>query len=42
MLSLSPVDRGNFWSKSNINLETNVRGGGDVSGETAMEGYSYL
>lgn len=27
MLSLSPLDRWNFWSKSNINLETSVSGG---------------
>lgn len=41
MLSLSPLDRGNFWSKSNLNLESGVRGG-NVRGETAMVGYGYL
>lgn len=27
MFSLSPLDQGNFWSKSNINLESSVCGG---------------
>lgn len=39
MLSVKAVDWENIWPKSNINLEHEK---GNVSAETAMEGYSYL